>query len=56
MAAATFTEAQIRRVVKGALDAGFPVGSIEVMQDGTIRLLPVDTKPVSKDKRKPEAW
>lgn len=58
MAATAFTEAQIRRAVKGALDAGFPVGIIEVvLSDGqTIRILPEQIEPAKKDKRKPEAW
>lgn len=55
MAASTFTEAQIRRAVKGAMDAGLPVGAVEVSQDGTIRILPAPPKPTT-DKRKPEPW
>ena len=55
MAASTFTEAQIRRAVKGEMDAGLPVGAVEVSQDGTIRILPAPPKPAT-DKRKPEPW
>lgn len=55
MAASTFTEAQIRRAVKGAIDAGLPVGAVEVLKDGTIRILPTEPKPAT-DKRKPEPW
>lgn len=55
MAASTFTEAQIRRAVKGAMDAGLPVGAVEIAQDGTIRLLIEQPKPQA-DKRKPEPW
>lgn len=50
------TEAQVRRVVKGAMAAGFPVGSVEVTTDGTIRILPAEAKPVKAETRKPEAW
>lgn len=56
MATISFTQAQIRRVVKGAMDAGLPIGSIEVSKDGTIRILPPEPKPSATDKRKPEAW
>ena len=56
MAAAHFTEARIRRVVKGAIDGGFPVGAVEVLPDGTIRILPMPPIPSLPDKRKPEPW
>lgn len=44
-APARVTQAQIKRAVKGALDAGLPVGCVEVTADGTIRLLPSAPKP-----------
>ena len=56
MAAQHLTEAKIRRAVKGALDGGFPVGAVEVLPDGTIRILPMQQAPSPQDKRKPEAW
>lgn len=42
---ATFTQAEIKRAVKGAIDAGMKVGCVEVDRDGTIRLLPESPKP-----------
>lgn len=39
----TPTKAQIFRVVNGAMDAGFPIGAVEIAPDGTIRLLRFDT-------------
>lgn len=40
MARSTFTEADVRRAVKGALVAGLRIGAVEVLRDGTIRILP----------------
>lgn len=48
MRAATPTEAQVRRAVKGALSAGFAVGAVEIAPDGTIRILP-DAKRSGQD-------
>lgn len=43
MARAAFTEADVRRAVRGAIIAGFNLGAVEVLRDGTIRLLPAGT-------------
>lgn len=56
MAAIAFTEASIRRAVKGAMDAGFTLAAVEVDKNGTIRLLQADPQPVQSDLRKPEQW
>lgn len=47
-APARVTQAQIKRAVKGALEAGLPVGCVEVTADGTIRLLPDAPKQTVK--------
>ena len=39
-AATRFTQADIARAVKGAQAAGLSVGSVEILADGTIRLVP----------------
>lgn len=49
MTAAAPTQAQIRRAVKGALDAGFQIGAVEVTQSGTIRILPPGAIPVQRE-------
>ncbi|MBL3569874.1 MULTISPECIES: hypothetical protein [Rhodovulum] len=56
MTATRFTEAQVRRAVKGATDAGWTVGEVRVEPDGTIRLLPVAKESPQPDERTPQAW
>ncbi|WP_212525895.1 hypothetical protein [Actibacterium sp. MT2.3-13A] len=56
MAAATFTEAQVRRAVKGALAAGLPIGEVKIDPDGTIRILPAAEEKAQSDQREPESW
>jgi hypothetical protein len=56
MATPHMTEARIRRAVKGAIDGGVLVGAVEVLPDGTIRILPMPQTPLLPDKRKPEPW
>lgn len=41
-AATRFTQADIARAVKGAKAGGLAVGSVEILADGTIRLVPAD--------------
>ena len=41
-AAARFTQADVARAVKGARTAGLVVGSVEILADGTIRLVPAE--------------
>lgn len=48
MMAPRATEAKVRRAVKGAMDAGLPIGAVEIMPDGTIRLLP-EQQPTDQD-------
>ena len=55
MPAATLTQAQIKRAVKGALEAGFAVGAVEITKDGTIRLLPESGKP-AQSAPGPKEW
>ena len=46
-----FKQADVKRVLRGANDAGLVVGSIEVTSDGTIRLV------FGNDKEdKPSSW
>ena len=56
MAAPHLTEARIGRAVKGAMDRGFPVGAVEVLPDGTIRILPMPQATSLPGKRKPQPW
>lgn len=56
MTATRFTEAQVRRAVKGATDAGWPVGEVRVEPDGTIRLLPPVKESLQPDGRTPQPW
>lgn len=56
MTKAAVTEAAIRRAVRGAINAGLPVGAVEVSRDGTIRILPKAPEPAKTDKREPEPW
>ena len=56
MASCTFTEAAIRRAVKGAIEGGLRLSAIEIEKDGTIRLLHDLDKKVQADPRKPEKW
>lgn len=44
MAQSAFTEADVRRAVKGAMIAGLTVGAVEVRKDGTIRILPAGSE------------
>lgn len=37
-AAAKFTQADVRRALKGAQDAGFDVGAIEIRPDGVMQI------------------
>lgn len=55
MPAATPTEAQVRRAVKGALSAGFAVGAVEIKPDGTIRILPESPTP-AQTAPEPKEW
>lgn len=46
--AATFTQTDVTRAVKGALKGGLPPGSFEVLIDrraGALRIVPVTTAP-----------
>ncbi|KIC61016.1 hypothetical protein RM53_00045 [Brevundimonas nasdae] len=38
-AAAKFTQADVRRALKGAQDAGFDVGAIEIRPDGVMQIM-----------------
>lgn len=49
MPKASFTEAQVRRAVKGAIDAGMRVGAVEVTCDGLIRILPALAQAKQRD-------
>lgn len=47
---ATVRQADVKRVVKGALDAGLPIGSFSVeVGDGVVRLLPTAANSPSND-------
>jgi len=40
------TQAEIKRAIEGARKAGFPIGTIEITKDGTIRIItPDEAKP-----------
>jgi hypothetical protein len=56
MVAVPVTEAQVRRAVKGALDAGFAIGAVEIKKDGTILILPDNEEKTQDDTRKPKDW
>lgn len=56
MTATRFTEAQIRRAVKGAIAGGLDIGEVKIETDGTIRILPAAEKKPQSDPRKPESW
>jgi hypothetical protein len=56
MAKTAFTEADVRRAIKGAIDGGLQVGSVEVLRDGTIRILPTITVPKQTPLPKPKDW
>jgi hypothetical protein len=43
--AARFRQADIRRAVAGAAEAGLEVARIEILADGTIRLVPASALP-----------
>ena len=57
MPSTAFKQADIRRAVKAALDAGYPVKAIEIeLPNGVkFRLLPEALDP-SEDTRVPDAW
>lgn len=38
---ALFTEAEVRRAINGARKAGFALKSVDILRNGTIRLVPV---------------
>ncbi|WP_456390437.1 hypothetical protein [Profundibacter sp.] len=56
MPAVSFTQAEIRRAVKGVIDGGMTIGSVEIMKDGTIRILPITKEKAQPDQREPEKW
>lgn len=56
MAATTFTEAQVRRAVKGAIAAGIRIGEVQVDPNGTIRILPATSEKPQADDREPKPW
>ena len=37
---ALFTEAEVRRAINGARKAGWDVKSVDILRDGTIRIVP----------------
>lgn len=50
------TEAHVRRVVKGARDAGMVIEQVSVAPDGTITLLPKPMGDATKVKGQPDPW
>lgn len=55
-ARATFTKAQIARLISGAIDGGLQIGEMRVNPDGSISLLPDATKPPKDERPAPEKW
>lgn len=56
MPVTTFTEAQVRRAVKGALAGGLKIGEVKIDPDGTIRILPAAPEKTQPDDREPKPW
>jgi hypothetical protein len=57
MAATAFTEAQVKRAIKGAQAAGLPIGSVEITKSGSIKITPqIDKTSKHDDSSKPESW
>lgn len=57
MAATTFTEAQVRRAIKGAQAAGLLIGAVEISKSGAIRIIPqFDKAGRAVNDAKPESW
>jgi hypothetical protein len=55
--AVTFTQAQVRRAIKGTKSAGLPVRSVTINQDGSITIDSGDTPSVdSKTKALAASW
>ncbi|WP_298965128.1 hypothetical protein [uncultured Roseibium sp.] len=48
-AAQTFKKSDVERAIKAANDAGFPVDSVEITKEGTIRLLTKRDEKVEPD-------
>jgi hypothetical protein len=56
-ARATFTKAQIARLISGAKEGGLQIGEMRVNPDGSISLLPDATKaPQKVEGPSPEKW
>jgi len=57
MAATTFTEAQVKRAIKGAQAAGLPIGAVEISKGGAIRIIAMfDKQKAQPHGNDPEAW
>ena len=58
MGAVRATKAEMQRALEAWIAKGLPVGGMEVLPDGTIRVTaPVDREGESpQDRRKPEPW
>jgi len=56
MPAARVTQAEVARAIRGAVQAGFEIGAVEVRPDGAIRILPKPDEPAQPAERKPEQW
>lgn len=46
---ATFKQTDVKRAIKAVVDAGLPVGSVEITREGTIRILTDAEKTVAKE-------
>jgi len=49
------TKAKIKRAVEAVAEAGQTM-EVQILPDGTIRLLPTAPNPPQPDPREPEAW
>jgi hypothetical protein len=63
MTAARATEARIARALRACQAAQVAIGTIEVLPDGTVRIIPppsatvpVDSAPESPQPRQPRKW